>query len=68
MQGLHHVLAVTYDYKNLFYHSPILTITDRTFFRPLKWSGRHGVAEIIKMAVVKDEELFCDLEGQERPV
>ena len=54
-----------YGYKNLLgaYHSPILTITDRTLFKTLKigWL-RHGVAEIIKMAVVKDEELFCDLE------
>ena len=54
-----------YGYKNLLgsYHSPILTITDRSFFKTLEigWL-RHGVAEIIKMAVVKDEELFCDLE------
>ena len=55
-----------YGYKNLLgaYHSPILTITDRSFFKTLKigWL-RHGVAEIIKMAVVKDETLFCDLEA-----
>ncbi len=55
-----------YGYKNLLgaYHSPILTITDRSFFKTLKvgWL-RHGVAEIIKMAIVKDETLFCDLEA-----
>lgn len=54
-----------HGYKNLFgaYHAPILTITDRTFFRTLhKGWIRHGVAEIIKMAVVKDRELFEMLE------
>ena len=54
-----------FGYKNLFgaYHAPVLTITDRSFFRSLKtgWM-RHGVAEIIKMAVVKDRALFELLE------
>ena len=54
-----------FGYKNLFgaYHTPMLSITDRTMFRTLR-SGwlRHGIAEIIKMAVVKDIELFEDLE------
>ncbi|MEM6458243.1 MAG: sedoheptulose 7-phosphate cyclase [Planctomycetota bacterium] len=54
-----------FGYKNLFgaYQTPILSITDRTFFRTLKTGWvRHGVAEIIKMASVKDVELFEDLE------
>merc|ERR1712087_892080 len=50
-----------YDYKNLYgaYHVPVLTITDRGFWRTLHpgWL-RHGVAEIIKMAVMKDLSLF----------
>ncbi|MEO0885694.1 MAG: sedoheptulose 7-phosphate cyclase [Cyanobacteria bacterium J06648_10] len=54
-----------FGYKNLFgaYHAPVLSITDRSFFKTLRegWL-RHGVAEIIKMAVVKDAELFDDLE------
>lgn len=54
-----------FGYKNLFgaYHPPILSITDRSFFKTLH-SGwlRHGLAEIIKMAVVKDIELFDDME------
>ncbi|MEM9700933.1 MAG: sedoheptulose 7-phosphate cyclase [Planctomycetota bacterium] len=54
-----------HGYKNLFgaYHAPILSITDRTFFRTLKegWL-RHGLAEIIKMACVKDVRLFEALE------
>lgn len=55
-----------FGYKNLFgaYHTPILSITDRSFFRTLRkgWL-RHGIAEIIKMAVVKDVQLFDDLES-----
>lgn len=54
-----------FGYKNLYgaYHPPILTITDRSFFRTLHYGWlRHGIAEIIKMAVVKDEELFGLLE------
>lgn len=54
-----------FGYKNLFgaYHPPVLSITDRAFFKTLHpgWI-RHGVAEIIKMAVVKDHQLFVDLE------
>jgi len=59
-----------FGYKNLFgaYHAPILSITDRSFFKTLRegWL-RHGIAEIIKMAVVKNAELFSYLEqaGQE---
>lgn len=54
-----------FGFKNLFgaYHAPVLTLTDRTFFKTLKTGWiRHGVAEIIKMAVVKDSELFDLLE------
>ena len=54
-----------HGYKNLFgaYHTPILCITDKSFFKTLEpgWL-RHGVAEIIKMAVVKDIKLFEALE------
>ncbi len=54
-----------FGYKNLFgaYHAPILALTDRSFFKTLRegWL-RHGIAEIIKMAVVKDAELFALLE------
>ncbi|CAE8713443.1 unnamed protein product [Polarella glacialis] len=50
-----------FDYKNLYgaYHPPVLTITDRAFWASLHpgWL-RHGVAEIIKMAVMKDLSLF----------
>ncbi|MBE9061106.1 sedoheptulose 7-phosphate cyclase [cf. Phormidesmis sp. LEGE 11477] len=55
-----------FGYKNLFgaYHPPILSITDRFFFSTLRegWL-RHGIIEIIKMAVVKDLELFEYLEA-----
>ncbi len=54
-----------FGYKNLFgaYHAPILSITDRAFFKTLHpgWL-RHGIAEIIKMAVVKNAALFDALE------
>lgn len=54
-----------FGFKNLFgtYHAPMLSITDRSFFRTLKpgWV-RHGIAEIIKMATVKDDLLFAELE------
>lgn len=54
-----------FGYKNLFgaYHPPILSITDRFFFKTLRegWL-RHGIIEIIKMAVVKDLELFENME------
>lgn len=55
-----------FGYKNLFgaYHPPILSITDRFFFSTLKegWL-RHGIIEIVKMAAIKDIELFEDLEA-----
>ncbi|MEM9215844.1 MAG: sedoheptulose 7-phosphate cyclase [Cyanobacteria bacterium P01_F01_bin.150] len=54
-----------FGYKNLFgsYHPPVLSLTDRFFFKTLRegWL-RHGIIEIIKMAVTKDAELFRDLE------
>lgn len=54
-----------FGYKNLFgaYHPPVLSITDRFFFKSLHegWL-RHGIIEIVKMAVVKDAELFRQLE------
>ncbi|NJN21978.1 MAG: sedoheptulose 7-phosphate cyclase [Leptolyngbya sp. RL_3_1] len=54
-----------FGYKNLFgaYHAPILSLTDRAFFKTLRegWL-RHGIAEIIKMATVKNAELFEFLE------
>ena len=54
-----------FGFKNLFgaYHPPVLTLTDRSFFRTQHRAClRHGIAEIVKIAVVKDEELFCLLE------
>jgi len=54
-----------FAYKNIFgaYHPPVLTLTDCTFFRSLRTGWiRHGIAEIIKMAVVKDATLFNLLE------
>ena len=55
-----------FGYKNLLgaYHPPVVSLTDRHFFGTLKdgWV-RHGVAEIIKMAVVKNLRLFEMLEG-----
>ena len=54
-----------FGYKNLLgaYHPPVVSITDRFFFGTLHegWL-RHGVAEIIKIATVKNDELFADLE------
>ena len=54
-----------FGYKNLLgaYHPPVVSITDRFFFGSLRegWL-RHGVAEVIKMAVVKNLDLFEDLE------
>ena len=54
-----------FGYKNLFgaYHPPAMSITDRYFFKTLKegWL-RHGIIEIIKMAVTKDAELFGYME------
>lgn len=50
-----------FGYKNLFgaYHPPVVSITDRYFFKTLRegWL-RHGIIEIVKMAVTKDAELF----------
>ncbi len=54
-----------FGYKNLFgaYHPPVVSITDRHFFKTLRTGWlRHGIAEMIKMAVVKDKELFDCLE------
>ena len=54
-----------FGFKNLFgaYHAPVMTLTDRTFFKTLRTGWiRHGIAEIIKMAVVKDATLFNLLE------
>ena len=55
-----------FGYKNLLgaYHPPVLCITDRYFYGTLHegWL-RHGVAEIVKIAIVKNEELFADLES-----
>ncbi len=55
-----------FGYKNLFgaYHPPALSLMDRSFFSTLRpgWL-RHGIAEIVKMAVVKDATLFADLEA-----
>lgn len=54
-----------FGYKNLYgaYHAPILTLTDRSFFRTLRHGWlRHGIAEIVKIAVVTDEDLFTLLE------
>ena len=54
-----------FGYKNLFgaYHAPVLSLTDRFFFKTLRegWL-RHGIAEIIKMATVKNAALFSYLE------
>lgn len=50
-----------FGYKNLYgaYRPPVLTITDSSFFRTLHGGWlRHGIAEIIKMAAVKDDNLF----------
>jgi 3-dehydroquinate synthase len=50
-----------YGFKNLYgaYHPPVLTLTSRGFWSTLRegWI-RHGIAEIIKMACVKDLSLF----------
>jgi 3-dehydroquinate synthase len=57
-----------YGFKNLYgaYHPPVLTLTDRFFWKTLHvgWI-RHGIAEIIKMACVKDFSLFllCEKAG-----
>jgi len=54
-----------FGYKNIFgaYAPPIVTLTDCSFFQTLpRGVIRHGIAEIIKMAVVKDRSLFLLLE------
>jgi len=52
-------------YKNAFgaIHPPVVTLTDRTLWRTMH-SGmiRHGIAEIVKMAVVENKGLFELLE------
>jgi len=54
-----------FGFKNIYgsYHPPVMTLTDRQFWRTLHegWI-RHGIAEIIKMACVKDFHLFELLE------
>merc|ERR1719419_2152220 len=50
-----------FGFKNLYgaYHPPVLTLTDRYFWcTPHEGWIRHGIAEIIKMACVKDIVLF----------
>ena len=52
-------------FKNLLgsFHAPVLNISDRSFFKSLRTSWvRHGIAEIHKMAVIRDKELFHLLE------
>ena len=52
-------------FKNLLgsFHAPVLNVTDRSFFKSLRTSWvRHGIAEIHKMAVIKDYELFQIME------
>ncbi len=52
-------------FKNLLgsFHAPVLNISDRSFFKSLKTSWvRHGIAEIHKMAVIRDKKLFILLE------
>ena len=55
-----------FGYKNLFgaYHPPVVSMTDRHFFKTLRQGWlRHGIAEIVKMGVVKNAQLFADLEA-----
>ncbi|KAL7568105.1 hypothetical protein ACA910_019503 [Epithemia clementina (nom. ined.)] len=52
-------------FKNAFgaIHPPVLTLTDRTLWRTMHAGMiRHGLAEIVKMAVVENRELFELLE------
>jgi len=54
-----------FGYKNLYgaYHPPVLTLTDRMFWKTLRTGWvRHGIAEIVKMACVKDLRCFELLE------
>jgi len=52
-------------YKNAFgaFHPPVVTLTDRTLWKTMhKGMIRHGIAEIVKMAVVENKPLFELLE------
>lgn len=52
-------------YKNAFgaFHPPVLTLTDRSLWNTMHAGMiRHGIAEIVKMAVVENRELFELLE------
>merc|ERR1719148_338678 len=52
-------------YKNAFgaFHPPVVTLTDRTLWKTMhEGMIRHGIAEIVKMAVVENQELFELLE------
>jgi len=52
-------------YKNAFgaFHPPVVTLTDRTLWKTMHPGMiRHGIAEIVKMAVVENRELFELLE------
>ncbi|QFZ18339.1 3-dehydroquinate synthase family protein [Saccharothrix syringae] len=49
------------------YHPPVLTLVDRGLFRTLAPEHlRHGVAEVVKMAAVDDEQLFTLLQRHGR--
>ncbi|GAA1294773.1 3-dehydroquinate synthase family protein [Saccharothrix xinjiangensis] len=49
------------------YHPPVLTLVDRALFATLAPEHlRHGMAEIVKMAAVDDEELFGRLQRHGR--
>merc|ERR1719148_486849 len=52
-------------YKNAFgaFHPPVVTLTDRTLWKTMHPGMiRHGIAEIVKMAVVENRDLFELLE------
>lgn len=52
-------------YKNAFgaFHPPVVTLTDRTLWTTMhRGMIRHGLAEIVKMAVTENGELFELLE------
>ena len=52
-------------YKNAFgaFHPPVFTLTDKTLWKTMHPGMiRHGIAEIVKMAVVENRELFELLE------
>ena len=59
------VCADGQGYKNAFgaFHPPVLTLTDRTLWKTMHAGvTRHGIAEIVKMAVVEQYPLFELLE------